>query len=242
MRKHIWIIGNDDPACGVSVDIDNYCDYFKSARGGCWNDEEITISRDISTAECMRGIAYFKRQNFDFFILVFSGHGGIVRGTDDTTMILTRDGRNTITESEFDGISSRQLNILDCCRDYYTPTAMIKASRAIMLLNSATLGDRNSIRTIYDRKIAQSAVSDYRMYACSAGERARGSSGSGGVFTSVLLAISKSMNLNGRDATLNDIFVPVRDEVKRIGRHTPEFVLPRCVPSKNLVWINYPFV
>lgn len=242
MKKHIWIIGNDDPACGVSVDVENYQKYFNSPRGGCWNNDEITISKDITLTDCRRIIRYFKAQNYDYFVLAFSGHGGIIRGTMDTQMCLTSDERNTISESEFAGISSRQLNILDCCRDYYSRTEMVKASNATVLTNSSSSIDRSRIRRLYENKIARSSRCLYSLYACSPGECAKGSSGKGGYFTSALIQISQNWSLSGNDATLNDIYIPVRDTVRRLGGHTPDFDLPRCMPWQRLVWINYPFV
>lgn len=242
MRKHIWIIGNDDPACGVSADVNNYYNYFQTPRGGYWNAEEITISKDISVYECRLQINLFKLYRYDYFVLIFSGHGGIARTTNETMLQLSKNSSQLISEAEFAGISARQLNIFDCCRDYYTPAEMVKAARATMLLNASTNSQRSLIRASYEHKISRSACCLHTMYACSPGECARGTSGRGGYFTSILLDISRGWQLSRSDVSVHEIFDPAKEQVKRIAGHTPDCDLPRCIQTKELVWINNPFV
>ena len=78
MKKQILMIGNTDDLPGVPVDINDYYYFFLSPAGGNWCSDEIEILMNPTRSELFDTINEIEESDFDYVIVVFSGHGGRV--------------------------------------------------------------------------------------------------------------------------------------------------------------------
>lgn len=70
------------PASGITKDIRDYKDFFQSDCGGAWGDDEITEYSNndrlpLTSESLCRIIISLKRQEYEYFVIVFCGHGGM---------------------------------------------------------------------------------------------------------------------------------------------------------------------
>ena len=151
VRRKALIIHNSGDAShflkGVSVDIANICRFLLSNYGGAWEDNEITVAPDNSTAEWLEN--YFRNAGLvDYYLIFYTGHGsydeekgpvywlnhneGIYnawlqdRIGENTTTMLISDSCQVIEELEKGGIlESRTFSAVDLetdsakCRKLY---------------------------------------------------------------------------------------------------------------------------
>lgn len=151
VRRKALIIHNSGDAShflkGVSVDIANICRFLLSNYGGAWEDNEITVAPDNSTAEWLEN--YFRNAGLvDYYLIFYTGHGsydeekgpvywlnhneGIYNAWlqdwigENTTTMLISDSCQVIEELEKGGIlESRTFSAVDLetdrakCRKLY---------------------------------------------------------------------------------------------------------------------------
>ena len=112
MRRKALLFGNTAGLPGVNVDLDRFSAFLKSPVGGAWFGSEIDILTNMSKSDLLQYIQKLQANPVDYFILLFSGHGGQARET-----ILEINGKGeTIAETSLRKLGTRQLNIYDCCR------------------------------------------------------------------------------------------------------------------------------
>jgi hypothetical protein len=162
MKKKILLIGNNDGLPGVKIDLANYKKYFKSNTGGQWNDDEIIELLNPKKDDLISLIDDLKKQNLDYAIVVFSGHGGMKR---KTVLELNPDGE-LFSESRFENISKRQVTILDCCRAYMQNISESLNEVRLVKSFSAYAGTRAR----FEKRISESLSQQIKIYSCAEGE------------------------------------------------------------------------
>lgn len=228
MNKHILILGNNKGLPGVKIDCENYRNFFRSGEGGYWYDREITVEENVTESWLNGFIEIQKRRNLDYFITIFSGHGGAIRNC--TSLELSPN--NEVPETIFDGIAPRQLSVFDCCRSLITED--VSASR---MLNKASAFSQNSkiayTRMKYDAKMMAAVRQHAKLYACEIGETAEDTR-TGGVYTKSLLDSARV--LMGDFKTVGEVHLEATQNVKRLGyKQNPDCLLPRCRSSQELI-------
>jgi hypothetical protein len=231
MRKKILLIGNNNGLEGVNVDFQNYIQFFKSKTGGEWNDGEIITMMNPLKVLLNLQIANLKRENLDYLIVIFSGHGGQER---ETVLELNNKGES-IEESALKYISTRQLNIYDCCRSY--PTKAEAATEKMIRLFDSGGKIFYSTRARYEVRIMSSISQQICLYACSIGETAEDTK-DGGIYSSSLLQSGAAIQGSTEDYSfVGNTHISAKYIVKAKGyKQNPDAVLPRCLSNQQLIF------
>lgn len=240
MKRKALIIGNTRGNLGQSEDILAYKKFLHSEEGGAWEESEgeVKVLRNPSKAEVISLIRQYKNERLDFFMFIFTGHGGFCRLQNDTLIELSGSGVDEIYESAILNVAPKQLNILDCCRSFCNEsmekTATILANRQVMHMASAT---RQHARKVYDALVERSCPAQISLYACAVGQSARGYAGRGGVFSNALLDLSRFSASEGV-YTVEEAFGQAKQAVLNNPREEqiPTARLPRCLANQRLPW------
>ena len=174
----------------------------------------------------------YRRQYFDYVIVLFSGHGGQLR---QTVLELNSSGE-TIEETSLRGIATRQLNIYDCCRTYPS----IETKRAMEALSASFSESVNLYRRRFDERIMQAMPQQALLYSCSVGQASYDTS-NGGVYLGNLLKAAQTIAYDQQfklvGAAHEDAIPPTvaYSEMEKHGRQVPEAVLAKCLSSQQLV-------
>lgn len=180
MKKKALIIGNLDPNLGVEKDIETFSSFLKCKEGGCWNDNEIEILRNPSKLQLESIIQEYKKENLDYLLLLFGGHGDSVDGT--TYLHPSYVNGYNISEDIFNNIAPKQLSIFDCCR---ARRENILDDRK--LFESASIEDFSlqllpeEIRELYHNQISSAVSQHLKLYSCELHELAQDDDG--GLYT-----------------------------------------------------------
>lgn len=236
MNKRILLIGNDKGLPGVKVDLANYRNFFKSPYGGNWYDTEITEMLNPTKIKLKSALEIFKFTSLDYFIVIFSGHGGQER---ETILELNSQGE-TIGESELHDIACRQLNIFDCCRCYPEPI-----SKGLQLEALEKLFTEFNTRSKFEKRISESVHQQVLLYACSIGEYSYDTS-DGGIYSQYLLKAAnnivgdfKLLGTAHDEASIKTIEKTKNSTI--YDPQNPEAILPRCLTSQQLIIGVNPF-
>lgn len=239
MKRIAFIIGNTNDGTGSSIDVKKYKNFLMTDYGGAWENSEIYPCLDISREKALKCISAFRSQKPDYFLFIFSGHGGFERNSQDTVMELGIGGEE-LYESEILGIGKWQLNILDCCRCYENDGLEKQGQK---LVNESIRDNKNRLisRLLYDSQIQASCPFTQSLYACSIGEKAMGSLSYGGFFTNALLDM-KGFPEGNSIYTVHEALEYTQKIMKRDKRltQTPDSFLPRCKYNKCLPWAVNP--
>ena len=114
MKRCAILLGHVDDHLHTNADLNKMYDFLRSNKGGAWYDTEIIKMTNISRVELDRLLYETRKEELDFTIFYFSGHGEYVRGT---SIELNPSGEE-INERELSGLGVRQLSIFDCCRKF----------------------------------------------------------------------------------------------------------------------------
>jgi hypothetical protein len=236
MEKRILLIGNNNGLEGVNVDFQNYSRFFLSKVGGEWYSSEIIPMMNPSRYALISKINELKSMPLDYLIVVFSGHGGQER---ETVLELNSRGE-TISESELKYISSRQLNIYDCCRSY--PSIAEATERSLKMFSAGGQIER-STRVLYEKRIQNSIEQQICLYACSIGETAEDTS-KGGVYSSNLLEVAISIKNTAESYYLvGTTHIGAKNQVKaKAFKQNPDATLPRCMSTQQLIFSINPLI
>jgi hypothetical protein len=233
MNRKALLIGNTHGLEGVKVDLLTYQEYLKTDKGGAWYSSEIEVKPDIAKRDLETLIFKYKREKYDYLIVMFSGHGGQKR---ETVLELNKN-EETIAETELRNISDRQLNIYDCCRVYpsYTADSLMRMKAAFSESVSKSVLNREK----YEKRIMQAIPQQVLLYSCSVGQVAHDSP-KGGIYLQNLLRSTltveddfKLVGVAHQEAkVLTEL--QVRKEYQR--DQNPEGILPKCLSSQQLVF------
>lgn len=235
MKKKAIIIGNMDPILGVQKDIDTVVTFLKSKEGGCWYDGEIDVIKDAPKYLLESKLSLYKQQNFDYVLVLFGGHGYIQIET--TYIYPSHLEKLAISENAFNGLSSRQLSIFDCCR---VPRAIqfdsIELSESASLEYFSEQLSIEQVRSIYHNQILSTPEQHLKLYSCSKGEEALDDNG--GLYTQTLISIAKKATRNAsRFNSVISIHRQTEEIVKNksANKQNPQFSgLPRRFEKEQL--------
>jgi hypothetical protein len=161
-------------------------------------------------------------------------------GTTGQAVLELNNRGETISESELKYISSRQLNIYDCCRSY--PSIAEASQRSLKMFNLGGAIER-STRAMYEKRIQNSIQQQICLYACSIGETAEDTS-KGGVYSSNLLEVAISIKGTTESYYLvGQTHIAAKSIVKSRGyRQNPDATLPRCISTQQLIFSINPHI
>ena len=235
MNKKIIIIGNTARLCGVEVDMNGFKEFFLSDCGGCWDDEEIVLYKNKNGVEILEMRDYYRRQNLDYAITIFTGHGAY----DRNSTILELQDNDMINEDDLDLRAKKQLFIFDCCRAHLN-VGITASAKSFSMIKNAQYPSSYEIREAYEERISRAFPQKVRLYACSIGESAY-DSGNGAFYSQSLLEFSDKLALYDERK-----FVLVAEahsfaesktyrEVQRQhgDRQTPEIECEESIPPQN---------
>ncbi len=169
---------------GIKKDIQNFHSFACSPLGGSWNDDESEMIF-ISDAEITGVNEVIKLlHNFDYVLLIYSGHGYVEASSGDTKWIL-KGGELSLRKVSSSIIKG--VIISDCCRDFdeialTQSLHKISASEA----SSRTLGAVNS-RACYEKHVMSSRGEVDVLHACGLNQKSGISAENGSHFISALL-------------------------------------------------------
>jgi len=233
MRRKAVLIGNTTGLQGVKVDIARFSDFLKSNSGGAWYDNEIEIIENERKSVLLQKIDALRKQAFDYVVVMFSGHGGQAR---QTILELNSLGE-TIEETDLRRISSRQLNIYDCCRSILQEPI---TKSATVMLSESFRGSLDLYRKRYDARIMQAIPQQALLYSCSIGQVSYDTP-DGAVYLSNLLkaagniSYGESFKLVGLAHEESVAPTVKNSQRERQGVQTPEAILPKCLSSQQLI-------
>jgi hypothetical protein len=234
MTRRALIIGSpDDQIKGVYDDMRNYRRFFESAAGGGWYSHEITTLESPTSAhvkECLAGM-----KSADYSIVIFAGHG-CYSAAKRCTMLELRKG-DQIEDYGLKVGSPKHTLIIDACR-VITHDLIKKAALEAHVSRSVPMSIAAS-RLMFDKAVQASPPGLATMYGCSINETAGDIPGSGGRYSSALLAASDNWASLSYGEVLSvseahDRAVPGVIQHSG-GRQNPMGEFPRTVP-------RFPFV
>lgn len=234
MKRKALLIGNTNGLQGVKVDLSKFQRFLKSCAGGAWYDSEISIFEDVEKKYLLQEIEGLRKQNFDYVVVVFSGHGGQGR---ETLLELNSQGE-MLFESSLRKIASRQLNIYDCCRAY--PQSLLDSLSQEAALSASLRESVDDIRKRYDGRIMQAVPQQALLYSCSIGQVSYDTSDGGVYLTSLLESAQKfadgeSFKLVGQAHQDAIALIKAKSHENENEVQTPEAVLPKCLVSQCLI-------
>lgn len=235
MKRIALLIGNCNGLEGVKRDLHSWLNFLLSPIGGAWTQHEINILMNPSKKQLLSEIEQIRSSDFDFAIVVYSGHGGYRKGT-----ILEINNRNeTISDRDLCLLAHRQISVFDCCRSFDDMREPVFENDRTFSMDSKSQVDLKKIRAAYEQRILQAIPQQIRLYACSKGETALDTE-DGGLYIKALLLSAKSFPKNEKFRVVQDIHQEASlrtQENASSKRHTqhPSAEFPKCLNSKKLI-------
>jgi len=224
MEKRILLIGNNAGLPGVAVDIKNYRQFFKSAWGGNWNENEMIEKMNVSKSDLLEELSRLKSLSLNYLIVIFTGHGGYKRET-----MLELNSRNEyVNESELTNLSYRQLNIYDCCR-----CVSEQINENIRNQFKEKFYTVTSTRERFENRIRAANHQQVSLYACSVGEVAHDTS-NGAIYSSNLIKCAKPINDEFKLVGAAHMEAATLTTIERKDQH-PDSDIPRYPTTEQLI-------
>jgi len=177
--------GDDDYLEGVNGDMLAWKNFLSSPMAGKWNISEIKLMLQPSAASLNSEIEKHKN-NVDYALLVFTGHGGYSAARSDTVLQLNK---NETFDSKNLNVAKKQTVILDCCRKEVEQ--VIRKSVGMELFESASQSDFPNpqfARAAFETEIKNCDNGIIIIHSCNIGEYAYDDEfGRGGRYTFSLL-------------------------------------------------------
>lgn len=241
-KRKALLIGNSNGLEGVKVDLANFKSFLMSNKGGAWNDDEIVVLAHARLLTLDATIRSIKSDNVDYCIVYFSGHGAYQRATDSRwgeTILELEDG-NTIHESKFDGLSQRQLTIIDSCRSVVEHIILDSIQLSTESVNFAE-NERERFRMKYNHRIMKAIPQHAKLYSCSVGEVSIDmGERKGSAYTNALLKATEHDIETVHQAHSKAVELikeyDLRKKFSQYGMQHPEAVLPKCLTSQQLIF------
>jgi hypothetical protein len=229
MIRHALIIGSpDDQIKGVYDDMRNYRRFFESANGGGWYPHEITTLECPSSELVKQHLAAMR--NADYSVVIFAGHGYYSTARRCTMLELRK--ADHIEDYALKVGSPKHTLIIDACRVVIRDTQLKQAMEAVV----ARFDTANLVgsRLMFDKAVQASAPGLATMYSCALNETAGDIPGTGGRYSSSLLAASEDW----AGSTLSGVLSVSGAHERAVpgtvlhsgGRQNPVGEFPRSVP------------
>lgn len=195
MRKKVLLISNNGSHAnylpGVSRDVQNYYDFFRSDEGGAWEDDEIKSYNGILTEGSLHTVLLTMINDIDYFVIVFTDHG--YSTPERNTMLELSPGNDCMLNNITTWLArKRYLIILDSCRQVMklNEGGQINDQR---LFNGRVVDTeyRHLCREFYDNALDNMPVETHVIaYSSSLGQAANDTS-IGGLYSQKLLYYTK---------------------------------------------------
>jgi len=222
----------------TELELDNYfvslyADYFLSNAGGAYNINEIIILNEPKSNFLLD---LFSKQNLDFSIIVYIGHGG----AKDDNQVFRLNEEEIIYPGQFMLNCKKQIIILESCRVIADEILTVDLKDKIPRFAEGGIVryrlTKQQSREIYDSHIKRCDEGVMICFACRKGESAYNY-----IFSSVLLQCAFNWHL---DATRHCAILPM-DELMRllfvdtINTAQQEFNVVQVPETKDSM--NFPF-
>lgn len=243
MKRKLIIIGNQGSIYennylpGVKKDVDNYLNFFGSANGGAWDDNEIVNRKFGWRVSLLRNLAMTLRMDgLDYVLVVFTGHGYAERNGDPYFELSSGE---EISLSSLLNLFPYQkmLLIADSCQGYLSEELHKSLNEVLAFAHGGSYHSRAEMKERYNRLILNMNNRQKVMAAAaSPGEYARDSSKGGYYSRSLLSAAEYLKNRSSRPAvyTIEQVHSIAASEVSRETRSRQN---PKLYPE-NI--IDYP--
>lgn len=205
MKRRIIIItnagkvGSSNYCEGVFKDRDNYIRFFKAAYGGYYSDSEIRPLDKPSKLKVKEELAALVKDNIEFSILIFCGHGWY--STVSNSNIFQLNDTDEIDSLEFRADYKKRIIIEDNCRKTYPEyikESLTKAFSAMALLDSKQQQlNPEQCKQYYNKRISECPEQLIIGQACAIGEVAGDSSSNGGYYSSSILKATENKVKDG---------------------------------------------
>lgn len=236
MKKIALLIGNSNGLEGVKIDLFEWKRFLMSAEGGAWMSSEIETFMNPRRDELLRYINGLRRTHeYDFAIVVYSGHGGYSKGT----ILEINEREETIMENDLLSIASRQISVFDCCRSLVDGNESINESQIRGFSNNGINAKIQAIRNAYNQRIMQAIPQQICLYACRIGETALDTE-NGALYIQTLLQQARQIPREKAFRTAEEIhqyaseLTSIKGLMKEHTQH-PTANLPKCLTSQKLI-------
>lgn len=231
MKRKAILIGNSNGLSGVKIDLEKFSHFLMSDIGGAWYSNEIETLMNPSKIVLELKLITARIKNYDYVIVLFSGHGGQHR-----EVVLEINGAGeTINESDLSGLANRQLNIYDCCRVVDKRNMALDESTKKFAMESASSTSKEYIRLKYDQRIMEAIYQQSSLYACAVDECAYDTP-KGAIYLNHLIDAAGSFSSNQVYQLVGNAHDTAAYKTKQEKpEQTPESVLPKCLSSQQLI-------
>lgn len=230
MIRSALIIGSPDAQIpGVYDDMRNYRRFFESPGGGGWHSREIITLECPSSSQVKEHLAGMR--GADYSIVIFAGHGYYSQAHRCTMLELRKNEQ--IEDYALKIGAPKHTLVIDACR-MVVQDQILKAAMESLVARSETPQSLAGSRLLFENAVRASAPGLATMYSCSLNETAGDIAGTGGRYSSSLLATSEEWAKSFASGVL-----PVSEAHDRAvrttvvhsgGRQNPVGEFPRSVP------------
>ncbi len=167
---------------GVNVDARNYRRLLESAHGGSWDMKKEVTFLQCASPDTVRNSVRWVSQ-YDYSLIVFSGHGWYSSHDNDTILEL---GNDRMPLSDLRNGSTKRTIIVDCCRVIFNET-ITETRKYAASLRARTSPDPEKCRRLFLNTVASMPDELSILYSCSQDERAGDNATEGGTYTTSLI-------------------------------------------------------
>ncbi|GAB6392667.1 MAG: caspase family protein [Treponematales bacterium] len=245
MKRIALLISNTNGLEGTKADVGKFYRFLTSLQGGAWEGEgrEIFSLSDISKSDLLACLGKVRRANFDYAVVLFSGHGGY---RQETVLEINGNGEQ-VNESALFGLAPRQVSIFDCCRVMERqPLREGGVVRKSSVEFSTGYDIRRIIREKYEERIESAISQQVILYACSVDECSYDSK-VGAVYIDKLVEVAEGIQ-NVEFLTVGQVhqkasglttaatsMPPISLYSDYVGPQHPEAHVPKCLSSQQLI-------
>lgn len=237
MKRIALLIGNSDGLEGVKKDLVNWTRFLYSLEEGAWNSSEIITLMNPRKEELCSKIEDI-RGEYDFAIVVFSGHGEYQNGF---TQLAINEKCDIIQDQYLIGIADKQITVFDCCRGIEDDSSLLLENQQITFSRNGgkiTRNPRYIIRNLYEKRIEQACNQQVLLYSCDVGESSMDTI-DGGLYIKNLLnqaTIFRSEEYGLVGNIHQKTLLPVRlYAASKKHKQTPQASMLKCMPKRQLI-------
>jgi hypothetical protein len=244
MRKKAVIIANNHGLNGITQDISNVQKFLQSLQGGAWNPDEIKVYLNPTKSSLELDIATDRLLNFDYYFLVFTGHGS----SNQRETILSINKSEKISENTLKNISKKQINIYDCCRPVNQVVSFGEKSLSMESSYDSIGLSRAQVRAAFESRINQAAEQQVYLYSCKVGE-CSWDTGDGALYLTNLIKSAKKFSSKDVDRPYK-LVIEAHSAASEIVKNqskdsdypqNPDYMMLRLLPEQQLVLSINPY-
>lgn len=236
MERRAIILGANNATSthlnGVDSDMRRLIGHLTSEFGGAWERNEILYLKAPSPLELGRRLDAVRREQPDYLMIAFSGHG--FENKNGESFVVLRD-REYFAVSDLEAGVARQVTIVDACR------VSVQGSLVERTIKTAGAGDvsgigawdyRGSCRAQFDACLRRVASGSALLQSCSVGQSSSDYP-SGGLFMHSLITLARTAasdvsdwQQSTRSGSVSNSFGPAQVETRRLNpRQIPTFTV-----------------